>query len=243
MDNHVFISFSSKDRIYADTVLNYLENNFGIKCWICYRDIIAGSVYSEEINNAIKSCACLVLLYSKSSKESDHVKNELEIAEGYKKTTILCKVDDSDLECLFEYHSKKKHWIDIIDGQKEKLNNLALSVCKIVGDETLVQINMVHSLIVSFNNGATPELIQKFIDEGYKLTQLYQKRPKNFKEKYEALSRFSKSYRDFCNEIQRIVNECNGDIANNHAFVLKLLNDMLDEIGECKDIWSLKFLN
>ena len=97
-------------------------------------------------------------------------------------------------------------------------------------------IQTVHSLIVCFNNGATPELIQKLIDEGHKLTQLYQRIPKSFKEKYEALSRFNKSYHDFCNEIQRIINEYDGDIANNHVVALKLLNDMLSEINECKDL-------
>ena len=232
MDNRVFISFSAKDRVYADMVLNYLENKFDIKCWICYRDLVEGSVFSEDINNAIKSCSCLVLLRSRSSKEAEDAKNELGIAETYNKTVIFYTIDDFELEDIFEHDNKKKHWIDIIDCHKKELYDLALSVCKIVGDEIHIQISIVLEVIASIGNGATPELIQKLVDEGYRLTQLYKKRPESFKKKYESLSSFEKTYSDFCNEIQRIIAEHNGDIANNHTMALKLLNDMLNELNE-----------
>ena len=58
----VFISYSSKDKIAADTVCAGLETA-SIRCWIAPRDIRAGTEYAEGIIDGIDSCRIMVLIF------------------------------------------------------------------------------------------------------------------------------------------------------------------------------------
>ena len=52
MTHDVFISYSTKDKVIADTVCAKLEEN-NIRVWIAPRDVPPGSNFAEAIVNAI----------------------------------------------------------------------------------------------------------------------------------------------------------------------------------------------
>ena len=74
----VFISYQSEDQALAFEICDYLEAQ-GLSCWIAPRDIHAGE-YAGEITRALKSVEFLVLVCSKCTSRSTHVKNEVSLS-------------------------------------------------------------------------------------------------------------------------------------------------------------------
>lgn len=106
----VFISYSSKDKEIADKVCKFLDGK-GIQCWIAPRDIPAGKDFPTTIVQAIESAKVFLLIYSKNSSISRHVKNELENADINDVYIIPYKIDDTRLTDAFKYYLTGAHWI------------------------------------------------------------------------------------------------------------------------------------
>jgi TIR domain len=79
MPNHVFISYAAQDRNKADEICAYLERS-GVRCWIAPRDINPGSSWGDEIADAIRSSAAVLLLLSPLSNRSVQVTREVTLA-------------------------------------------------------------------------------------------------------------------------------------------------------------------
>ncbi|MBR5504322.1 MAG: TIR domain-containing protein [Methanobrevibacter sp.] len=103
----VYISYSTVDSEIANEVCSILEMN-GLNCWIAPRNILAGSNFAEQINEAILSSEAFVLIHSKNSKESAYVKNEVDLAFSDKKRIIPYRVDESILEGVLSLYE----WTD-----------------------------------------------------------------------------------------------------------------------------------
>ncbi|MFW9866038.1 MAG: toll/interleukin-1 receptor domain-containing protein [Candidatus Thorarchaeota archaeon] len=108
----VFICHSSKDKKIANTVCHKLEQN-GIKCWIAPRDVSPGS-YAASIVQAIEASKLLVLIFSKNSNVSDHVKNELEIAVSSSITIIPFRIENIEPSTDMKYYIQRMHWLDAL---------------------------------------------------------------------------------------------------------------------------------
>ena len=76
MAHDVFISYSTKDKIIADTVCAKLEES-KIRAWIAPRDVPAGSNFAESIIRAINTCKVFVLVWSADTNTSQHILNEI----------------------------------------------------------------------------------------------------------------------------------------------------------------------
>ncbi len=100
---YAFISYSTKNQAEGDAV-RALFNRKGIKTWMAPYDIPAGSGYAAEISQAIKNCACLVLLLSKSAQNSTWVDKEVERALAHKKSVIVIQLEDIILNNSFEFY-------------------------------------------------------------------------------------------------------------------------------------------
>ncbi len=98
---HVFISYSSKDGICANKIVNLLGSN-GIETWIAPDNIPAGSTYTESIVKAIKESGAVVLIVSANSLNSTWVHNEIERAINYKKRIFPIQIDNAPLNEQFE---------------------------------------------------------------------------------------------------------------------------------------------
>lgn len=104
----IFISYSSCDRVVAEALLNYLENR-GIKCWIAFRDITSGN-FSGEITRALRDSDIMVVVCSKDSCRSEHVKNEVTLAFNKHKHIIPYLLEDDPFDDDLEYFlSLKQH--------------------------------------------------------------------------------------------------------------------------------------
>lgn len=126
--HQIFISYSHNDKNVANAILHYLEENGG-KCWIDYRDGIPGESYTESIIDAIHACKIFVLIYSKSSDSSRHVRSEINAAFNSSCVIIPFRIDNVELSQVYEYYIGSTHWLDAITPPLEHhLEQLAAQV-------------------------------------------------------------------------------------------------------------------
>jgi TIR domain len=79
----VFISYSSKDKKWADAACAVLEKH-KIRCWIAPRDITPGTEWGASIISGIDGSKIMVLIFSTHASQSAQVRREVEraIAKG-----------------------------------------------------------------------------------------------------------------------------------------------------------------
>ncbi len=116
---NVMISYSHKDRQYANMVVAILEQN-NIKCWIDYRDAMPGINYAGSIVRAIKNSDFVVVILSNNSIESAQVLNEINSAVNNGIKIIPFKIDTAELNDNMEYYLGKTHWLDAITPPLEE---------------------------------------------------------------------------------------------------------------------------
>ncbi len=75
MENDVFISYSSKDRPFAQQVARALEQN-GLSVWIDRDDIRAGIKWSSAIQQGLDASAVIVVIITRESMASKNVEDE-----------------------------------------------------------------------------------------------------------------------------------------------------------------------
>lgn len=218
--SYCFISFSLKDQTFADKVLNELENKYKIKCFICYRDMLGGLPYAEQIDEAIRNCSCIALLHSNNSNASEHVKREIELASHYNKAIVPCKLDSTTVNGELGYTLNRVHWLDFTEFKDADLDSLAKSIIKVIGSPYKKAIISLYDLLTTLSkNGATPELLQDIV---YALHDCVNNNFGNNKRKLEKL------YHSYTNELQNIINNYNGDVPNHHDELVHILNEILD---------------
>ncbi|MCC8046687.1 MAG: toll/interleukin-1 receptor domain-containing protein [Clostridiales bacterium] len=102
-EKYVFISYSSKNQRIADSV-RFMLLEKGVPCWMAPYDIPAGSKYAYVINDALENCACLLLLLSNASQNSQFVEREIERAISYKKAIIPMQLEELELNSGFKFY-------------------------------------------------------------------------------------------------------------------------------------------
>ena len=98
----VFISYSTKDTVSAETVRDVLETN-GLSCWMAPRDIPGGSNYTKEIPIAIRACTVFVLILSEHAQSSHWVLKELDSAVNAGKVILPFMLEDCILNDEFNF--------------------------------------------------------------------------------------------------------------------------------------------
>lgn len=89
--NHIFISYSHKDKNYAHKLQRNLQEQ-GFDAWV--DDRIDYSVrWPREIEKRIKECMAFILIMSPNSHESDWVQNELNFARQLEKPIFPLLLD------------------------------------------------------------------------------------------------------------------------------------------------------
>src|SRR3712207_1798339 len=111
MGHDVFISHSSKDKNIADAVCATLERN-GIRCWIAPRDILPGASWAKSILKAVAEARLMVLVFSRSTQESQHVRREVERAVHHGIAIAPIRVEDVMPADELEYYLSSSHWMD-----------------------------------------------------------------------------------------------------------------------------------
>ena len=120
-ERYVFISYSTKNQEYAEATLHLVKSE-GIAAWMAPYDIPAGSKYAHVINNAIKKCACVLLLLSEESQASEWVEKEVERAINYRKTIISMHLDESQLNDGFSFYLGNQQIVPVRSVNREDSN-------------------------------------------------------------------------------------------------------------------------
>ena len=113
MAHDVFISHSSKDKVYADALCAKLESE-GIKCWIAPRDILPGETWATAIVDAIESAHLMVLLFSSHANTSPQVERELERALNKELPIVPLRIESVMPGKSLEYFLGTPHWLDAV---------------------------------------------------------------------------------------------------------------------------------
>ena len=98
----VFISYAVANKTRAKRLVKAFEENH-ISYWIGPYSVKKGQDFAQEIVWAIKTCEYFVVLLSKESMQSSHVKKEVEFAIKYKKKIIPVKLYNLELTEVYEY--------------------------------------------------------------------------------------------------------------------------------------------
>lgn len=125
----VFISYESSNQKQAENLVEALEEK-RYDCWIAIRDVPKGEPYDDYIPEAIAECKIVVMLFSRASLASPHVKKELRIAVKHGKKIIPFMLEDVELTAAFEYHiesnnriSADKNWNKAVEELLQSMNH------------------------------------------------------------------------------------------------------------------------
>lgn len=122
----IFLSHhSSKSELVAH-LSKYLMKN-GLDTWYAPRDIRSGEQWDEAINEAIKNCKAVVLLFCAQADSSRQVKRELSLADRYKKPVFWIRIERVEPNNL-SYFLTSTQWFDWLDERDDTLENLVRDI-------------------------------------------------------------------------------------------------------------------
>ncbi len=110
-NKRVFISYARRDEAMANSLVKYFESR-DIKCFIDKRDIPIASKYSEEIIKGIENSDIVVLILTKSSNNSENVRNEIDNASNLKKKIIVFRIENIALSKGLQFYLSTSQWFD-----------------------------------------------------------------------------------------------------------------------------------
>ena len=112
MPHDVFLSYASTDRAAADAVCAALEAR-GIRCWIAPRDVPAGADWGEAILTAIGRAHAMVLVLSRNTAASVHVRNEVVTAVSQSLALVPVRIEDCQPGGALRLHLAGSHWLNV----------------------------------------------------------------------------------------------------------------------------------
>jgi hypothetical protein len=110
-DAIVFVSHSSEDRAWAESVCEALEQQ-GIHCWIAPRDIRPGTEWGAAIVEGIDLSQIMVLIFSAHANDSRQVRREVERAISKGLSILPLRIEDVAPRGAMEYALSNTHWLD-----------------------------------------------------------------------------------------------------------------------------------
>jgi hypothetical protein len=124
----VFLSYSSKDKTWADAACSVLERH-RVRCWIAPRDITPGEEWGAAIIKGINHSRILVLIFSAHANASAQVRREVERAISRGMSVLPVRIENVLPVGAMEYALGNRHWLDAFTPPMERqLELLARSV-------------------------------------------------------------------------------------------------------------------
>jgi formylglycine-generating enzyme required for sulfatase activity len=129
----VFLSYSSKDKTWADAACAVLEQH-RIRCWIAPRDMTPGDEWGAGIIKGLNASRIMVLIFSDHANASKHVRKEVERAISKELSVLAFRIQDVAPKDAMEFNLSNIHWLDAFTPPVEaQLELLAASVSKQLG--------------------------------------------------------------------------------------------------------------
>ena len=134
MSHKVFISFSSKDKKFAEKIYDKLESH-SVSSWISSRDIPPGADYQSCIVNAISDAELVLLVFSSNANASNEIAKELSLSS--KKIVVPVRIEDVLPKDSFAYQLSNRQFIDLFDDFESNMDALAINIKNILDGKTL----------------------------------------------------------------------------------------------------------
>ena len=142
MPHDVFLSYASTDRAAAEAICAALETR-GIRCWVAPRDVPAGADWGEAILTAIGRAHAMVLVLSRSTANSVHVRNEVVTAVSQSLALVPVRIEDCQPSGALRLHLAGSHWVNVYPAPVEQHADVLATV--IDGIWTwLLRVSSVH---------------------------------------------------------------------------------------------------
>lgn len=119
----VFLSYSRKDRDFADNLASALAQR-QITVWVDTKNIVGGKAWSEVIVDAIKTCDAFLVLLSPQYVTSSNVENELRVAGEHKRLIIPVVYQECEVPASKEYYLAGLQKIDFSAGLEDGMDRL-----------------------------------------------------------------------------------------------------------------------
>lgn len=140
---HVFISYGRQDQAYARQIRDALDAR-SLPCWIDDR-INPGDDWWDDIDRAVASCACLVVIMTPASKASRWVQREILLAEDRGKPIFPLLLAGEHWSLLVD-----KQYVAVQDGAlppERFFDQLAYAVCEAMGVPIITEENVLSHLM------------------------------------------------------------------------------------------------
>lgn len=128
----IFISYSTKDKIIAEALCEYLKNH-DVHCFIAFRDIPKGEDWAQAIPTALRKSRMMLVVFSKAFNLSEQTDNELHIAAHRRIPILTFRITDDEFDGAKEYFLAKSNWIDAFPEPKKQFDELLRSVQVLLG--------------------------------------------------------------------------------------------------------------
>jgi len=93
---HIFISYSKKDVVYAEKLVNALRRE-GFNPWVDMNELGAGTHWQTRLHKQILTCDAYILIMSRNATASRWVPDELVTAKSKGKPIFPLLLDDTEL--------------------------------------------------------------------------------------------------------------------------------------------------
>jgi uncharacterized protein (TIGR03067 family) len=131
----VFLSYSSKDKIWADAACAGLEQE-RIRCWIAPRDMTPGDEWGAGIIKGLNTSRVFVLIFSDHANASKQVRKEVERAISKELPVLAFRIQNVEPKDAMEFNLSNIHWLDAFNPPVERqLEVLARSVRMLLDNE------------------------------------------------------------------------------------------------------------
>ena len=120
--SEIFVSYSRKDKDVVFPLIEHINKELKLNCWIDLKGIKSGEVFEEVIIDNIDNCQVVLFMLSDASLKSKYTKREVYYAEDEGKRIVPVLIDGDKLRGWFKFHFGNVDYIDIrFDEQKDKL--------------------------------------------------------------------------------------------------------------------------
>jgi len=118
MAHDVFVSYSTKDKVVADTIVSALEQN-QIRCWYAPRDIQPSDDWGNAITEAIEACRVFLVIFSENANRSQRVLDEVNLAISQQDVILPFRIENLEPKGAMKLHLSSRHWLDAYEPSWE----------------------------------------------------------------------------------------------------------------------------
>lgn len=142
MAHDVFVSYSSKDKAIADTIVAALENN-QIRCWYAPRDIKPGEDWGNAITTAVINARIFLMIFSGNANQSQRVLDELNFAISQQAVILPFRIENLEPKGAMKLHLASRHWLDAYEPSwhshlKKLVKTISDNLDKSIEDQQIV---------------------------------------------------------------------------------------------------------